>query len=328
MIPQPFDEDLLLEIGRDAMACRFEVLLHPGQPPQGPEIACKALDIVSYLEQLWSVYLPTSEFSIINARAHEIPVQVSTSTLLLLQKAIQIWKETSGAFDITAAKLTKIWGFHRRQGVMPSEQDIQKSLLEVGSQNVELDESTSTVRFTKRVELNSGGIGKGVAIDEATTILDQAGIENYAIHGGKSSIRCRGAQKVTQPESGWSIAVRHPERSEVMLGTLRLFNQALGTSGPANQFFYFRGKRYGHIIDPRTGWPCDGMLSITILHPQAGWADALATGLFVMGVDNAIAYCQKNPDTSMLAILPGKRDGQVEVITCNMRPDQWIVAPH
>jgi len=321
--PESLLVDLFLEFARDAMACRFEVLLHRGFPENGPEAACQALEAIGFLEQLWSVYIPTSELSIVNTRAHEVPVQVSSSTMQLLDQAIEIWQRTSGAFDVTSGKLTKTWGFHGRQGRMPSETDLAAALLQIGTQNIALDRDNSTVRLANGAELNPGGIGKGLAIDTAGEILENAGVEHYALHGGKSSIRCRGLQKLQCPDDGWSIAVRHPEQSERILGTLHLHNQSLGTSGPANQFFYFKGKRYGHIIDPRTGWPTDGMLSITVLHPQAGWADALATGLYVLGVERAIEYCQLNPDTAMIAILPGKKLGQIELVTCNLLQDQW-----
>ena len=324
MVPQDYlSNDLFLEFARDAMACRFEILLHRGYPENGPEAACHALETISFLEQLWSVYIPSSELSIVNSRAHEVPVQVSSSTIHLLEQAIEIWKRTYGAFDVTSGKLSKTWGFHGRQGLMPSEIDLANALLQVGTKHISLDRAGSNVRLMNQVEINPGGIGKGMAIDAAGEILENAGVEHYALHGGKSSIRCRGGQKLQRPEEGWAVAVRHPEQSERILGTLRLHHQSLGTSGPANQFFYFKGKRYGHIIDPRTGWPTDGMLSITILHPQAGWADALATGLYVLGVEQAINYCQSNPDTALVAILPGKKKGQIELVTCNLLQDQW-----
>lgn len=321
--PESLPVDLFLEFARDAMACRFEVLLHRGYPENGPEAACQALEAIGFLEQLWSVYIPTSELSIVNTRAHEVPVQVSSSTMQLLDQAIEIWQRTTGAFDVTSGKLTKTWGFYGRQGLMPSETDLAAALLQIGTQNIALDRANSTVRLANGAELNPGGIGKGTAIDMAAEILENAGVEHYALHGGKSSIRCRGLQKLQCPDDGWSIAVRHPEQSERILGTLHMHNQSLGTSGPANQFFYFKGKRYGHIIDPRTGWPTDGMLSITVLHPKAGWADALATGLYVLGVERAIEYCQSNPDTAMIAILPGKKLGQIELVTCNLLQNQW-----
>ncbi len=317
-----------LEIARDAMACRFEVLLNPGKPTNGPETAVVALDTITFLEQLLSVYIPTSELSLLNSRAFEAPVHVSESTFALLQLGLSVFEKTSGAFDMTAAKLSKTWGFYRRQGKMPSDLEIAQALLEVGSNHIVLSESDRSVRFEKPLEINPGGIGKGFALDCATAILKNGGVKDFAFHGGKSSILCRGNQAPEQDERGWRIAVRHPEQSERILGSLELYDQALGTSGPANQFFYFRGKRYGHIIDPRTGWPAEGMLSVTVLHPSAGWADALATGLYVAGIDNAIEYCMQNQETAMLAILPGKREGDCEVVTCNMRPEQWIPATH
>jgi thiamine biosynthesis lipoprotein len=108
-----------------------------------------------------------------------------------------------------------------------------------------------------------------------------------------------------------------------ILGTLILRNQSLGTSGPANQFFYFRGVRYGHIIDPRTGWPVDGPLSLSVVHDSAAWADALATGLYVLGVERTIEFCKQHPEIGVLAILPGRRQGSIEVLSCNLDERSW-----
>ena len=315
-----------LEIARNAMACRFEVLLHPGKPNNGPEIAWSALDTVTFLEQLLSVYIPTSELSLVNERAFETSVKISESTFSLLELGLSIFEKTNGAFDMTAAKLSKTWGFYRRQGRMPTDLEIRQSIEAVGSDHIVLNALEGTVRFTKPLEVNPGGIGKGFAIDCGASLLKQNSVGDFAFHGGKSSILCSGNQTAIGDEKGWRIAVRHPEQSERILGTLTLFDQALGTSGPANQFFYFRGKRFGHIIDPRTGWPAEGMLSVTVLHPSAGWADALATGLYVAGIEHAIQYCEQNLDTAMLAILPGRRDGECEIVTCNMQPGQWTRA--
>ena len=323
---QESHQAIWLEIARDAMACRFEVLLNPGKPTNGPEIAVAALDTITFLEQLLSVYIPTSELSLLNNRAFETPVHVSESTFALLQLGLSVFEKTGGAFDMTAAKLSKTWGFYRRQGKMPSDLEIAHALLDVGSEHIVLSASDRTVRFEKPLEVNPGGIGKGFALDCAAANLKNGGVTDFAFHGGKSSILCNGNQAPEDDAKGWRIAVRHPEQSERILGSLMLYDQALGTSGPANQFFYFQGKRFGHIIDPRTGWPAEGMLSVTVLHSSAGWADALATGMYVAGIDKAIEYCEQNQDTVMLAILPGKRDGECEIVTCNMRPRQWMPA--
>jgi thiamine biosynthesis lipoprotein len=312
-----------LEFTKKAMACQFDVLLHPAYPPQGPEAAVEALEMVEYLEQLLSVYIPTSDLSRLNHRASEVPVDVSLPAFDLLQLAIEIHRLTEGAFDITAASLSRAWGFSSREGRMPNEESIRRALEQVGTEHLELDQVKQQVRFRKPISVNPGGIGKGYAIDRAAELLLERGVEEFAIHGGKSSIRVHGRQLLTQPGAGWNIAVRHPEMTERILGTLVLCNQSLGTSGPANQFFYFRGVRYGHIIDPRTGWPVDGPLSLSVVHESAAWADALATGLYVLGVERTIEFCKSHPEIGVLAILPGSRQGSIEVLSCNLDERSW-----
>ena len=313
-----------LEFSRRAMACEFDVMLHPNLPDDGPEHAVSALGLIDFLEQLLSVYIPTSDLSRLNHRARDIEVDVSLPTLDLLRIAQTIHHRTGGAFDITAASLSDAWGFSSRAGKMPDENAIREALERVGSQFMLIDAAKSQVKFTRPISVNPGGIGKGYAIDQAAQLLLDHGVSEFAIHGGKSSVRAHGRQQLEQSEPGWKIAVRHPEQAERILGSLILKNLALGTSGPANQFFYFRGVRYGHIIDPRTGWPAQGPLSVTVLHPSATWADALATALYVMGVDQAIQFCQSNPDVGMLALLPGERQGSIEVVTCNIDSTTWL----
>ena len=315
-----------LEFSRPAMACQFDVLLHPNLPTDGPEHAIQALELIDFLEQLFSVYIPTSDLSRLNLRGNDIDVDVALPTLDLLRIAKTIHQKTDGAFDITAASLSDVWGFSSRAGKMPDENAIHEALQRVGSQFLLIDEEKSQVQFTRPISVNPGGIGKGYAIDQAAQLLLDHGVSEFAIHGGKSSVRAHGRQQLEQSAPGWKIAVRHPEQSERILGSLILKNLALGTSGPANQFFYFRGVRYGHIIDPRTGWPAQGPLSVTVLHPSATWADALATALYVMGVDQAIQFCQSNSEVGMLALLPGERQGSIEVVTCNIDTTTWIPA--
>jgi thiamine biosynthesis lipoprotein len=306
------------------MACPFEVLLHPNHPSHGPEAAVAALEMIGELEQILSVYIPTSDLSRLNARAMDTPVTVSLATMEMMRLALDIHRDTDGAFDITAAALSQVWGFSSRRGAMPTPEEIQNALECIGSDAIELDDFGSSIRFSRNISVNPGGIGKGFAIDQAAQLLLDQGVGEFVIHGGKSSARAHGRQLLSQPQSGWKVAVRHPEQTQHILGSLLLHDNALGTSGPANQYFYFRGVRYGHIIDPRTGWPAQGPLSVTVLHRSAASADALATGLYVMGVDAAIAYCESRPEVGLLALLPGKRHGDIEVITCNLREDQWI----
>ncbi|MFM8189317.1 MAG: FAD:protein FMN transferase [Pirellula sp.] len=317
-------EPIWLEFTRRAMACQFDVLLHPEHPWHGPEVAVESLELIEWLEQLLSVYIPTSDLSRLNARGQGDWVEVSLPAFDMLKLGCLIHQQTGGCFDMTAAKLSEAWGFSSRQGRMPTQDQISEALAKVGSQHIEFDEERRRVRLTGPVAVNPGGIGKGYAIDQAVAKFRDRGIEDFAIHGGKSSVVAGGKQLLDQKESGWKIAVRHPEQSECVLGSLVLKDRALGTSGPANQFFYFQGERYGHIIDPRTGWPSKGALSITVLHPSAAWADALATGLYVMGVEGALEFCASRPEVGYLAIVPGDRMGQVEVITSNLSEDVFV----
>jgi len=316
-----------LEIGRWLMACQFHVMLNAGLPIHGGDSALAALDRIESLEANLSVYKPDSDISKLNRKADKNPQRVSADIISILELARQVHLETDGAFDMTAASLSEAWGFARRQGHHPTKEQIELALAKVGMQNVNIDAANRTVGFGKDgLQLNSGGIGKGYALDQAKEILHRDGIKDFLIHGGHSSVLASGNRFDIDSQVGWRIAVLHPEQPKLQLGSIRLENQALGTSGPANQFFYYNGIRYGHIIDPRTGWPASGMLSVTVIHPSAGWADALATGLYVMGIEPAIAYCERHPETGMIAILPTKRQGEVEIVTCNIDKDAWTNA--
>ena len=124
-------------------------------------------------------------------------------------------------------------------------------------------------------------------------------------------------------ERGWSISLRHPLRHEHRIGELWLRDRACGTSGSGNQFFHFEGKRYGHIIDPRSGYPADDLLSATVLAPTAAEADALATAFFVMGCEQALAYCQQHPELAAVLIRSGSQSGSIGIQTHGVSAGDW-----
>jgi thiamine biosynthesis lipoprotein len=141
------------------------------------------------------------------------------------------------------------------------------------------------VRFLRPgVEINPGAIGKGWAIDRAVESLAAAGVASVLVHGGQSSVRARGTQgPAVEGRHGWRVGLRHPLRPGRRLATITLDDRALGTSGSGTQFFIDRGRRVGHILDPRTGLPAEGVISATVLAESAADADALATALYVLG---------------------------------------------
>lgn len=306
----------LQSISLPAMACEFEVLLNERQYAGGVEAAVESLAVVSRLEELLSVYRTHSDFSKLNLWAGQRAVQVERWTLELLQLAIDAHRWTSGCFDITAGSLSEVWGFSRRAGKMPDELQIQQSLENVGTQWVDLCAESKTVRFSRPgVKLNPGGIGKGYALDRVAEILLGRGIEHFMIHGGLSSIVARGQRQGAS--SDWTVAIKHPWRTEELLETIALRDQALGTSGSGKQFFHFGGKRYSHIIDPRTGWPADQLMSVTVICPSCAVADALATALFVMGRDAALEFCERHSSIAAILIYTDPKSGSQRIEHCN-----------
>ena len=194
----------------------------------------------------------------------------------------------------------------------------------VGSEKVRLDDSDKTVSFARHdVELNLGGIGKGYALDRATALLSSEVVGNFLFHGGRSSVLARGSRSASGAEDPWAVGIAHPVRPERRLGLLTLRDQAMSTSGTATQSFHHQGKRYGHILDPRTGQPATGVLSATAVCDDAATADALSTAFYVMGAERTEAFCQRNPEAAALIVLPTKNPQQVEVACINMPEDAW-----
>lgn len=294
------------------MATTFEIVLIGDDRDFLSAAGNEALDEVERLEEQLSVYVPTSEVLWLNERAAFEPVRVEPRLFDLLQCATRIGAETQGAFDVTAGPLVKAWGFYRQQGVVPSAETIAQTLEHVGMRHVILDEGDSTVRFDcGGVEINLGSIGKGYAVDRAAAVLRNLGVEAALIHGGYSTIYALGAP----PDSdGWIIGVRHPLDEEQHISTVTLRDQALSTSGSYEQFFEVDGKRYSHILDPRTGIPAQGMLSSTVIASSATESDALSTAFFVLGEEGARAYCAKHPTVSAVLVPETLAGEDVEVV--------------
>lgn len=309
----PDEQTYLLDISRRAMACQFQILLNADEQHSSAETAVEALDLVEGLEAQLSIFRPESQITRINQLAAENPQTISPEVFQLLFLAKQIWQETNGAFDITSTPLSKAWGFHARQSTLPLPEDIISAKKSIGCQFLQL--KNNAVSFDHpQLEINLGGIGKGYALDRCHQHFASQQIENYLLHAGHSSILAHGNRKnLTAKNRGWQIALRHPLIPQRQLANFWLQNKAIGTSGDANQFFYHQGKRYGHVIDPRSGWPVQHTLSATVISHSAAAADALATAFFVIGPENATRYCQQHPDTSFIIAAPSERNRVIKL---------------
>jgi thiamine biosynthesis lipoprotein len=220
--------------------------------------------------------------------------------LLLCQ---ELCHETGGAFDITSGPLSLCWGFLRRQGRIPNPDEIEAAKALIGGDKLLLDREAGAVRFARPgVEINLGSIGKGYALDRIAAMMRKS-VRSALLSAGSSSICAIG--RGANGHSSWIVGVRHPGNKEKRLAVVQLRDAALSTSGGEEQFFEYGGKRYGHIIDPRTGWPAGETASVTVIAQSAAVTDALATAFYVGGPGLAASYCDAHPGVLVLMLESG-----------------------
>jgi len=302
---KPEPADLWLHVNRTAMACRFEVTL-PMADRAGVAVATSALDQIDELEARLSVFKESSEISFINREAATRAVPVERSLFDLLSLCTRLYEDTERAFDITVGPLTRCWGFFRRAGRIPAADEIKETLAVVGSDKMLFDDDARTIRFLQQgMEINLGSIGKGYALDRVASSLRGRGV---LLNAGASSFYALGAGV---RDKGWSVGLRDPRNKNRRLAILRLRDCALSTSGSEEQFFEQDGRRYGHIIDPRSGWPAQRMASVSVVAQSAAMSDALATAFYIGGNSVAETYCAANPE--VLAIML-ERDAERPII--------------
>jgi thiamine biosynthesis lipoprotein len=300
-IPPPPEEVALIRLGRRAMATTFEIVV-PFGTPHAVELAAEAFDLLDVLEDQLSVYRDHSEVCRLNQRAFFEPVVVDEGLFGLLHRSAQITAATRGAFDVTAGALIKAWGFFRGPRRVPAESQRAEALGRVGLQWVCLEPQSRSVRFLRPgLEINLGSIGKGYALDRlAQWLREEGGLSAFLLHGGSSSVYAKGC--LPGDERGWAVGIRHPWVPGRRLAQVWLRDQALGTSAATFQHLVHEGRKLGHILDPRSGWPAEGMASSTVLAQSAAEADALATAFYILGVEEARVYCAAHPEVAAVLL--------------------------
>jgi thiamine biosynthesis lipoprotein len=281
------------------MACRFEVTLSDEDARFVPA-ARAALDEVDRIEAALTVFRESSEVSAVNRSAGEAPVGASPLLFDLLTLCRGLHAATGGAFDPTSAALTRAWGFLVREWRVPAPEEVEAARAAAGFDKVELDDGARTVRFrAPGLGLNFGSIGKGYALDLVARGLRAAGVPRALVSAGGSSVLAFGGG------AGFPVDVTSPRRGGV-LAHLTMREAGLATSGAGEQFFEKDGRRYGHVIDPRTGWPAEGVLSASVVASSAAEADALSTAFLVAGPDFAAGYCESHPGVMALLVPEGE----------------------
>lgn len=314
---------------RRAMACEFTVYLPPNHP-DAFTAAEAALDEIQSMEDLLTVYRDDSPMSYVNQSAHQGPVRVDARMFEVLGRAAELHRLTGGAFDVTAGALIKKWGFFRGPRRVPSDEEIQAGLACSGMQHVHLDERAMTVRYdVPGLEINLGAIGKGYSIDRAVRRMSRDfGVHSALMQGGLSSVF--GLGNPGDPR-GWLVGIKHPFDDSKLVATVRLQDRALGTSGTDNQYFEENGRRYGHILDPRSGRPADGLAAVSVVAADCATADALSTALFVMGLDKARVFCQTHGHVGAVLVYSpaagGATSGPLSVEVLNLAREDVTLQP-
>ena len=281
------------------MGSRFEITVVAKDSTVANTHIDTAISEISRIEKLISSWDENSQTSKVNKNAGIEPVEVDPELFNLIDRAIGISKLTDGAFDISYASMDKIWKFDGSMKEMPEENDIKKSVAKVGFENVVLDKENSTVFLkTKGMKIGFGAIGKGYAADKAKALLLSKGV-SAGIINASGDMNTWGKQ----PDgSEWKVAITNPLNKNKSFALLPISNGAVVTSGDYEKFIDLNGKRYTHIIDPRTGYPSSGIISVTVFAPKAELADALATSVFVMGEEVGLDRINQLPDVECIII--------------------------
>ena len=281
------------------MGSRFDITVVADNQVQADANIDLAVAEITRIEKLISSWDPDSQTSAINKNAGIGPVAVDGELYGLIERAVGLSKLTDGAFDISYASMDRIWKFDGSMTHMPTEEEITSSVSKVGFEKIILDPNKKTVFLKEKgVKIGFGAIGKGYAADRAKDLLVAKGVPSGIINAS-GDMNTWGKQPNGQE---WKVAITNPMDKNKVFALLPITNGAVVTSGNYEKFVRFNGKRYSHIIDPRTGYPSSGILSVTVFAPSAELADALATSVFVMGKETGLDRINQMPKIECIII--------------------------
>ncbi len=271
---------------------------------------------IQRLDNLLSIGKEDSEISKLNKSGC---AAVSDDTAVMVTKALDLYKSTGGAFDITVLPLMELWGFTTQEYYVPTEDEIQSTLQRVGADKLTWDESTKTLTLGDKQEIDLGGIAKGFTSSRIMEIFKKDGVTCGMVSLG-GNVHLLGTK---QDGSAWRVGIQDPNNTDDMLGVLQANDCAVITSGAYERNFEKDGVTYHHIIDPATGKPSNsGLTSVTIVSKDGTLADGLSTSLFVMGKDKAIAYWKQHADEFDTILVDKDRNVYItEGIAGNFSPD-------
>ena len=283
---QNFAQDLV-SVKRDLMlmGSDFEITVVAPNEAIGNANIDAAIAEMKRVELMISSWDKNSETSMVNRNAGVKPTQVSSELFGLIQRAVKISKITAGTFDITYASADKLWRFDGSMEKIPTDEEIKRSVSKIGFEKIKLDVDAQTVFLLEPgMKIGFGAIGKGYAADRAKALLQskevRAGIINASGDLTTWGNKADGGK--------WMVGISNPLNKRKVFGWLPVMESSVATSGNYEKFVVFKGKKYSHIIDPRTGYPTSGISSVSIFANKVELCDALATAVFVMGKDTGL----------------------------------------
>ncbi|MBU87279.1 MAG: thiamine biosynthesis protein ApbE, partial [Flavobacteriaceae bacterium] len=260
----------------------FEITIVDNDQANAENMINIAIEEISRIEKLISSWDKNSQTSLINLNAGVKPVKIDLELFELISRSVKVSNLSQGAFDISYASMDKVWYFDRKMTEFPSIEKIKKSVSKIGYKNIVLNKEDTTVFLKlKGMKIGFGAIGKGYAADRAKDILIKNNVKSGIINASGDLT----AWGLKPSGKDWMVAIVNPINKDKVFSWLTIKNKSIVTSGNYEKFINLDGKKYSHIIDPRTGYPTEGILSVTIITDKAELADALATSVFVLGVD-------------------------------------------
>jgi FAD:protein FMN transferase len=287
-------EDLVrVEMSEEIMGSSFSLVLYGKERAMLESAGRAALDEAHRLDRLLSNYRPDSPWSTVNRDAATRAVSVPSELLDFLSACLDYSRQTAGAFDVTVGPLTRLWGFHDGEGALPRRTAIAETLEHVGYRHLRLDRDRQTIRFSRPgMELDPGGVGKGYAVDRMVGVLRNHQVGIGLISASGSSIYGIGAPP-DEPR-GWKITIGVPPQADRAASVAFLRDMSMSTSGSYEKFFLAAGRRYAHILDPRTGYPAQGTALVSVIAPRTIDSEVWTKPYFING--RAWTTANKRPE--------------------------------
>ena len=283
-----------------------------------------AQSVLARVDSLMSNWTTTSEVARANRTAGHEAVVLQPEVATVVDSSLQLWRESDGAFDITVEPLVRAWGFLGGPRRVPTDEEARAAFRRVGAQRVHFDRATRRLRFDgDSVRIDLGGIAKGYAVDAAASALLAAGVTDALVDLTGNMF----ALGTPAGSDHWRIGIRDPRDRVPYFARIALRpGEGISTSGKYEQFVAQDGKTYGHIMDPRSGRPADGLISVTDISKSAFLCDAWDTPLFVLGPAQARLKAKQHTDFAVILVEPGT-DGVDTVWVESSLADRFTLEP-